>query len=62
MGTNTPSMLALPETLKLEQDISNYTYLNQEMSRVGGMDDASNFRAVQVGTQCGAGVDPEAIP
>jgi hypothetical protein len=55
-------MLALPETLKLEQDISNYTYLNQEMSRVGGMDDASNFRAVQVGTQCGAGVDPEAIP
>jgi myosin-1 len=37
----------LLKTLKLEQDISNYTYLNQEMSRVGGMDDASNFRAVQ---------------
>ncbi|XP_042554711.1 unconventional myosin-Ia [Dipodomys spectabilis] len=37
----------LLKALKLEQDISCYTYLNPEVSRIGGMDDASNFRAVQ---------------
>ncbi|XP_076967218.1 unconventional myosin-Ia isoform X2 [Tamandua tetradactyla] len=37
----------LLKALKLEQDISGYAYLNQEVSRVDGMDDASNFRAVQ---------------
>ena len=47
-------MLALPEALKLKRDTSAYTYLNQEVSRVGGMNDASNFQDVQVGDQCGA--------
>lgn len=51
-------MLALPESLKLERDTSGYTYLNKEVSRVGGMDDASNFQDVQVGDQRGAGSDP----
>ncbi|ERE90602.1 myosin-Ia [Cricetulus griseus] len=37
----------LLRALKLEQDASNYAYLNREVSRVLGMDDASNFRAVQ---------------
>lgn len=40
--------LALAEALKLEQDISGYTYLNQEVSKVDGMDDASNFKSMQV--------------
>ncbi|CAD7676790.1 unnamed protein product [Nyctereutes procyonoides] len=35
--------------LKLERDTSGYTYLNQKVSRVDGMDDAANFKAVQVG-------------
>ncbi|XP_049737533.1 unconventional myosin-Ia [Elephas maximus indicus] len=37
----------LLKALKLEQETSLYAYLNREMSRVDGMDDASNFRAVQ---------------
>ncbi|XP_048205888.1 unconventional myosin-Ia [Perognathus longimembris pacificus] len=37
----------LLKALKLEQDISCYTYLNPEVSRIGGIDDASNFRTVQ---------------
>ncbi|EHB06520.1 Myosin-Ia [Heterocephalus glaber] len=37
----------LLKALKLEQDTSGYSYLNHEVSRVDGMDDASNFRAVQ---------------
>ncbi|XP_055468036.1 unconventional myosin-Ia [Psammomys obesus] len=37
----------LLKSLKLEQDTSGYTYLNGEVSRVNGVDDASNFRAVQ---------------
>ncbi|XP_036106781.1 unconventional myosin-Ia isoform X1 [Molossus molossus] len=37
----------LLNTLKLERDTSGYGYLNQEVSRVDGMDDASNFKAVQ---------------
>ncbi|KAM7116551.1 unconventional myosin-Ia [Molossus nigricans] len=37
----------LLNTLKLERDTSGYAYLNQEVSRVDGMDDASNFKAVQ---------------
>ncbi|XP_069907560.1 unconventional myosin-Ia isoform X1 [Oryctolagus cuniculus] len=37
----------LLEALKLQRDTSGYTYLNQEASRVGGMDDASNFSAVR---------------
>lgn len=37
----------LLKALKLEQDISGYTYLNQEVSKVAGMDDASNFKSMQ---------------
>ncbi|CAH6778561.1 unconventional myosin-Ia [Phodopus roborovskii] len=37
----------LLRALKLEQDASHYTYLNGDVSRVCGMDDASNFRAAQ---------------
>ncbi|KAM6155005.1 unconventional myosin-Ia [Erethizon dorsatum] len=37
----------LLKALKLERDTSGYSYLNQEVSRVDGIDDASNFRAVQ---------------
>ncbi|KAM5287800.1 unconventional myosin-Ia [Ctenodactylus gundi] len=37
----------LLKALKLERDTSGYNYLNQEVPKVGGMDDASNFRAVQ---------------
>ncbi|XP_027625441.1 unconventional myosin-Ia [Tupaia chinensis] len=37
----------LLKALKLQQDTSAYAYLNQEMPKVDGMDDASNFRAVQ---------------
>ncbi|XP_073069504.1 unconventional myosin-Ia isoform X1 [Manis javanica] len=37
----------LLQALKLEQDTSGYTYLNREVSRVVGMDDASNFKAVE---------------
>ncbi|XP_055973567.1 unconventional myosin-Ia [Sorex fumeus] len=37
----------LLKALKLEQDIRGYTYLNQEVSTVAGMDDASNFKAVK---------------
>ncbi|KAM8941889.1 unconventional myosin-Ia isoform 1-T1 [Lycaon pictus] len=33
--------------LKLERDTSGYAYLNQKVSRVDGMDDAANFKAVQ---------------
>ncbi|XP_006757419.1 PREDICTED: unconventional myosin-Ia [Myotis davidii] len=33
--------------LKLERDIGGYAYLNREVSRVDGMDDASNFKSVQ---------------
>nr|XP_025857688.1 unconventional myosin-Ia [Vulpes vulpes] len=33
--------------LKLERDASGYAYLNQKVSRVDGMDDAANFKAVQ---------------
>ncbi|XP_037019433.2 unconventional myosin-Ia [Artibeus jamaicensis] len=33
--------------LKLERDASAYAYLNREVSRVDGMDDASNFKAMQ---------------
>lgn len=37
----------LLKALKLEEDTSVYGYLNGEVSKVNGMDDASNFRAVQ---------------
>lgn len=37
----------LLKALKLERETSNYAYLNQEASSPGGMDDASNFRAMQ---------------
>ncbi|XP_016079906.1 PREDICTED: unconventional myosin-Ia [Miniopterus natalensis] len=37
----------LLKALKLKRDISGYAYLSQEVSRVDGMDDASNFKAVQ---------------
>ncbi|XP_005397396.1 PREDICTED: unconventional myosin-Ia isoform X2 [Chinchilla lanigera] len=37
----------LLKALKLERDTSGYSYLNQEVSRVDGIDDASNFRAIQ---------------
>lgn len=37
----------LLKALKLERDISGYAYLSREVSRVDGMDDASNFKAVQ---------------
>nr|XP_004650052.2 unconventional myosin-Ia [Jaculus jaculus] len=37
----------LLKALKLKQGTSGYTYLNRDVSRVDGMDDASNFRAVQ---------------
>uniref|UniRef100_A0A8C6QRY9 Unconventional myosin-Ia n=1 Tax=Nannospalax galili TaxID=1026970 RepID=A0A8C6QRY9_NANGA len=37
----------LLKALKLEKDASGYTYLNGEVSRVDGIDDASNFRAMQ---------------
>lgn len=33
--------------LKLQRDTSGYAYLNGEVSRVDGMDDASNFKAMQ---------------
>lgn len=49
------SIFTLPEALKLEQDASSYTYLNGAVSQVNGMDDASNFRALQVS---GAGLGP----
>lgn len=42
------SIFTLPEALKLEQDASSYTYLNEAVSQVNAMDDASNFRALQV--------------
>ncbi|KAM5254323.1 unconventional myosin-Ia isoform 2-T3 [Hipposideros larvatus] len=37
----------LLKALKLQQDTGGYVYLNQEVSTVDGMDDASNFKAVQ---------------
>ncbi|XP_016021298.2 unconventional myosin-Ia [Rousettus aegyptiacus] len=37
----------LLKALKLKQDTSGYAYLNQDVSIVDGMDDASNFKAVQ---------------
>ncbi|XP_032145998.1 unconventional myosin-Ia isoform X2 [Sapajus apella] len=37
----------LLKALKLERDTTGYAYLNQETSRVDGMDDASSFSAVQ---------------
>ncbi|XP_004466213.2 unconventional myosin-Ia [Dasypus novemcinctus] len=37
----------LLKALKLQRDTSGYAYLNKEVSTVDGMDDASNFRAVQ---------------
>ncbi|XP_036886159.1 unconventional myosin-Ia [Sturnira hondurensis] len=37
----------LLNALKLERDVSAYAYLNGEVSRVDGMDDASNFKAMQ---------------
>ncbi|XP_004401757.1 PREDICTED: unconventional myosin-Ia [Odobenus rosmarus divergens] len=37
----------LLKALKLERDTSGYAFLNQNVSRVDGMDDASNFKAVQ---------------
>ncbi|XP_055103717.1 unconventional myosin-Ia [Symphalangus syndactylus] len=37
----------LLKALKLERDTTGYAYLNREVSRVDGMDDASSFRAVQ---------------
>lgn len=44
-----------PEALKLEGDTRVYAYLNGQVSKVNDMDDASNFRAVQVSAQCGQG-------
>lgn len=43
-------MLALPEALKLERDTNGYAYLNPGASRVDGMDDTANFKALQVST------------
>ncbi|XP_006897666.1 PREDICTED: unconventional myosin-Ia [Elephantulus edwardii] len=37
----------LLRALKLDRETSHYSYLNQEVSRVDGMDDVSNFKAVQ---------------
>ncbi|KAM6214639.1 unconventional myosin-Ia [Rhynchocyon petersi] len=37
----------LLKALKLNRETSCYAYLNQEVSRVDGMDDASNFKTVQ---------------
>ncbi|XP_076776623.1 unconventional myosin-Ia [Arvicanthis niloticus] len=37
----------LLKALRLEEDTRGYAYLNREVSKVNGMDDASNFRAVQ---------------
>ncbi|KAM5333548.1 unconventional myosin-Ia [Glossophaga mutica] len=37
----------LLKALKLERDTSGYAYLNGEVSGVDGMDDASNFKAMQ---------------
>ncbi|XP_036312507.1 unconventional myosin-Ia isoform X1 [Pipistrellus kuhlii] len=37
----------LLKALKLERDTGGYAYLNREVSRVDGMDDASNFQSVQ---------------
>ncbi|KAK2101982.1 Unconventional myosin-Ia [Saguinus oedipus] len=37
----------LLKALKLERDTTGYAYLNQEVPRVDGMDDASSFSAVQ---------------
>ncbi|KAG8513978.1 Unconventional myosin-Ia [Galemys pyrenaicus] len=37
----------LLKALKLDRDPCGYTYLNREVSRVNGMDDESNFKAVQ---------------
>ncbi|XP_075408916.1 unconventional myosin-Ia [Tenrec ecaudatus] len=37
----------LLKALKLERDPGCYAYLNADVSEVGGMDDASNFRTVQ---------------
>ncbi|XP_066114820.1 unconventional myosin-Ia isoform X2 [Saccopteryx bilineata] len=37
----------LLKALKLERETSGYAYLNQDVSRVDGMDDASNFKAMQ---------------
>lgn len=45
--------LALPEALKLERETRCYVYLNRKVSTVDGMDDASNFKAVQVGARGG---------
>lgn len=39
---------APPEQLKLHQDCRHYGYLNRESSGLPGMDDAANFRAMQV--------------
>lgn len=50
--TSSPT-LALPEALKLEKDTISYAYLSRKVSSVDGMDDASNFKAVQVGAQVG---------
>lgn len=48
--------MALPAALKLERDTGGYAYLNREVSRVDGMDDASNFKSVQVGARDGVGL------
>lgn len=37
-----------PEQLKLRQDCRHYGYLNRESSGLPGVDDAANFRAMQV--------------
>ncbi|XP_007948197.1 unconventional myosin-Ia [Orycteropus afer afer] len=37
----------LLKALKLEREISHYSYLNRDVSRVDGIDDVSDFKAVQ---------------
>lgn len=43
-----PPLPPPPEQLKLRQGSQHYGYLNREKSNLPGMDDAANFRAMQV--------------
>lgn len=52
-----PPLTPTPEKLKLRPDCSHYGYLNREKSVLPGMDDAANFRAMQV-----RGHDPPPTP
>lgn len=58
--TSPPPLTPTPEQLKLRPDCSHYGYLNHEKSVLPGMDDAANFRAMQV--LLGGGHDPLSPP